>query len=460
MYYDKEDTLVFSNTKYLEFYSKSAPAIKDGATFESIIRYGQENGQYPEARGWEEGWVADRLIRHRNPKDAIEQQLPDGRWLQIQESQTPDGGIVGFRVDITELKKREAALEANQARFKVTVEASMDAIVMIDDAGLILEFNPAAEELFGYQRNQVIGANMGELIVPEEFRQAHAHSIKNFLNLKDGSIIGRRLELTAKKSNATLFPVELVIASALQQGKYIFVGYIRDITDRKEYSQKIETALEAARFANEAKSEFLANMSHEIRTPLNGMLGMAGLLLDTQLDSKQLHLIETVRKSGDDLLAIINDILDFSKLEANLLSLEENEFSPRELLENVVELYWANARQKNLYLSQFVDHNMPNSLVGDSGRVRQVLNNLVSNAIKFVHQGGIQVSVSFTKLDKNRTQIVFSVTDTGVGISLPDQQTLFDRFTQVEGGSNREKQGVGLGLAISRELCQLMGGDL
>ncbi|WP_181905507.1 hybrid sensor histidine kinase/response regulator [Aestuariispira insulae] len=459
VYYDEDDHLVFCNEKYRQAYPESAQAIREGASFEDILRFGLDNNQYAEARGREEEWLASRLTMHRNPPGPIEQKMPDGRWLRIEESRTAEGGVVGFRVDITELKKREVDLKASQHRFKTMIDASMDAILVIDHHGKLIEFNPAAEQIFGYKRRKVIGRDMAELIIPEEFREAHAKGMENYLNTGVGPVLGQRLELSAVRSDGKILPVELFVAEGVQDGQSVFVGYLRDITERVEATGKLEEALAQAQTANEAKSTFLANMSHEIRTPLNGMLGMAGMLMNSELTPKQKHLLKTVRASGDELLSIINGILDFSKLEANQISLEDNRFSIHELLEDVVELFWANAREKGLYLSQFADVTVPPILIGDAGRVRQVIANLVGNAVKFTNSGGVRLGAEVIEQSREHCLLAITVQDTGIGIAREEHENLFGRFSQV-GDKGPRGQGVGLGLAISRQLCQLMQGEL
>ncbi len=462
-YYDENDRLLYFNSKYREFYKLSAQAIKKGVTFRSILEYGLEHGQYPEAfehEGGAGGWLEERLHNHKQSHTVLEQQTSDGKWLQIQENVLPDGGVVGFRVDITRLKEREKALADNKNLFRATVEASFDGVVIIDAQGLLLEFNPAAEAMFGYQRDDVIGLNMADLIIPEEYRAAHNMGIHHFNETGEAPVACQLLELTAKRRSGEIFPVELFIAVADVGNEKLFIGYIRDITDQKKNQKKMSVALEAAQIASHTKSEFLANMSHEIRTPLNGMLGMAGLLLDTPLSERQKYLIDTVRRSGDSLLDIINDILDFSKLEAGQIKLEDSEFSIISLLEEVIELYWANAREKGLSLSCCPLSEVPDLVVGDVGRIRQILNNLVSNAIKYTEKGGVQLSVACQKQTSNTVVLNFCVKDSGVGIDAEMQEQLFDRFVQGAQMLGNSRSGVGLGLSISQELSRMMEGEI
>ncbi len=322
--YDANDRLVLCNSNYKELYRLSAEIMQPGVSFEEIIRYGVERGQYADAIGQEESWIAQRLVDHAKAEREVEQQLDDGRWVKISEQKTPDHGTVGIRVDITQLK--------------------------------------------------------------------HAQRV--------------------------------------------------------------------AENANKSKSEFLASMSHEIRTPMTGIIGMADLLLMSKCSDDVRSKVEKIKGAAIALLSIINDILDFSKIEAGKLELETIVFHLDDVVNDAISLVEERIRACGLKLSVDIYSDVPRAFSGDPTRLRQIFLNLLGNAAKFTHQGGITLSAVPSRNFDGTPSVEFRVSDTGIGIAADKIDTLFQEFTQADASITRRYEGTGLGLAITKRLIGMMGGTL
>lgn len=414
--YDADDRLVVCNSKYLETYQLSNDFIVPGTRFEDIIRGGAERGQYDTGDLTVDEWVANRIVQHHTPGTHHEQQLRNGRWIRVIESRTREGGLVGFRVDVTELKRREQALLRSQSLMRNVVSASFDGIIVMDGYGVVLDFSPAAEEVFGWSADEIIGQKMSDFIIPEKYRSAHDEGLARFLETGTGPVLGKRIEIEGLHRKGHAIDVELAIRHTMGEDGPLFLGYVRDITVRKAADAALREAKEKAEAANEAKAKFLAMMSHEIRTPMNGVLGILSLLKDTELDETQSGYVQTARESGRSLLELINDILDFSKLEAGRMDLDETPFRLQSVVKSVYDLFLPIADEKGLKLNLVYDESLPQNLVGDAGKVRQIILNLVSNAIKFTENGFVDIKVAIEKDDPEKPGFCFSVQDTGIGI--------------------------------------------
>jgi len=381
------------------------------------------------------------------------------------------GSQIGLFLERAEV---EASLRENESRTRLIIDTALDAIVTMDRDGTITEWNAQAELLFGWQAHEAIGRDLAETIIPADQRAAHRAGLARYLNTGQVNILGKLVEVQACHRDGRVFPAEVSIAHLRLHDTVVFSAFIRDISSRKEseqalssYARQLEQsnchldeALSQARAATEAKSSFLATMSHEIRTPMNGVIGMTGLLLDTELTPEQHEYAETVRNCGDHLLTIINDILDFSKIEAGKLNLEIIEFDLRHAVEDALDLFAERASSKQLNLACLFHADVPTALRGDPGRIRQVLTNLVGNAIKFTEHGDVVVQVRLVDQKDGTAAIRFDVTDSGIGISEEQQTRLFQAFSQADGSTTRKYGGTGLGLAICRRLVELMGGEI
>ncbi len=382
--------------------------------------------------------------------------------IELSISDFKVAGKQHFTGIVRDISNRVTAAEnerAALAKFEEVVTSALDAIVVIDEEGLIVEFNPAAEEIFGFKSSDVIGRDMGQTIVPTHHRDAHRNGMKHYLKTGEGPVLNQRIEIDAVTADGRSILIELAIKDREYPDGRLFFGYMRDITEKKAQEQELIEAKDRAEVANRAKASFLAMMSHEIRTPLNGVLGILTLLSDSVKDPENSNLVATARRSGKSLLAIINDILDFSKLEAGKLDLEVGSFHTDILVDSVHSLVRQQANQKSLNLTFNVDDDVPSILEGDQDRIRQILLNLVWNAVKFTDDGGVDVRLENIGSTR-KSRIRFSVTDTGVGVPAGRENELFAEFATIDPSYARKFGGTGLGLSICKALTEAMGGDI
>ena len=340
--------------------------------------------------------------------------------------------------------------EAVMARFRLIFEAAHDAITFIDvRSGRVVEANPAACHLYGYEHRELMGLPLAKLRAPD-YRDVLEKQ------LADALAGGLSAEAVSLRKDGSTFPMESSLHGTVIDGRPLVVSIIRDATERRQTRQQLLAALDDAVRASRLKSEFVAGISHEIRTPMNGVVGMTDLLLQTSLDEQQRDYAETIRDSADALLRIIGDILDFSKIEAGKVEIEAAAFDLRRIVESTATILAPNAARKPIGLMTFIDPRLPSLVTGDAGRLRQILLNLVGNAIKFTPNGCVSLSV-----EPAGNQLVrFSVVDTGIGMARETIERLFKPFTQADASTTRRYGGTGLGLSISHRLVELMGGKL
>ena len=502
--------------------------------------------------------------------------------LSVSPLRDKAGRVVGSAEtarDITESRRVYSHQHQESLKLQSLLESAFDCIISINGEGLITEFNPAAEQTFGYSRSEAIGRPMSQLIVPPELREAHRMGLTRYLRSGEARVLGKRIEVPAMRSDGTRITIELAISPMSLKGvphftaycrditeriqvrerleltqfamdsaadavfwmgsdaRFTYVNrracdslgysakellglsvpdispefppemwqehwedlkqrgsftletihqkkngdtfpvevtvnylesdgvgyncaYVRDITERKRQEDELRDAMQAANAANQAKSQFLATMSHEIRTPINGIIGMNDLALETPLSAEQRHYLESTADSADALMAIVNDILDFSKIEAGRLELKLEAFSLRGTVEQALRPLRQQAVDRGLEVHLSIPDGTTDALVGDALRVRQVLLNLFSNAVKFTNHGSIKVDVSVDEQQDRWKQLRVSVTDTGEGVPPEKVESIFDAFKQLDDSYTRRHNGTGLGLAICRRLVELMEGEL
>ncbi len=356
---------------------------------------------------------------------------------------------------------------------QIILDNVIDGIIHIDHKGSIKLFNKAAELMFGYKESEVLGKNIN-IFIPKKYKDKHKKYLKNFNNGGHSAIIGVNREIEAKAKDGSIFPIEIGINEVYVGDEQIFVGVVRDITERKKSEERIHKytdRLEWAHFemqqarreaerANKAKSMFLANMSHEIRTPLNGVMGMTELLMNTDLKDKQSKYAERIYGSGSLLLTIINDILDFSKIEAGEMKLDPQPGEIKVIVKEIKEMLFAKYNEKGLKFTVSFGKDTPVKLAFDQTRVSQILINLIGNAIKFTENGSIKLVIKNKKSNNKKASILFEVTDTGIGIDPSKIEKIFDKFAQADASTTRKFGGTGLGLAICKQLVSLMGGTI
>lgn len=357
----------------------------------------------------------------------------------------------------------QAKLQESEARKAAILEAALDCIITIDHTDRIIEFNPAAENTFGYNRADVLGRNMAELIIPPQLRAAHYRGLARFLETGEGPLLGRRIEVEAVRSDGTTFPVELAITTISTGEQPLFTAYLRDITRRKESEAELERLLESERAAraeaeqaNRLKDEFLSTLSHELRTPLNAILGYAQLLQMGEDNSEQIQDgLSVIERNGRIQARIIEDLLDMSRIISGKVRLDIHPVQLEEVIEAALETIRPSADAKEIRLQTLID-SKAGPVLGDFARLQQVVWNLLSNAVKFTPKGGrVQVS-----LERVNSHLEINVCDTGEGISPEFLPYVFDRFRQADGTTSRTHGGLGLGLAIVKHLMELHGGNV
>ena len=377
-------------------------------------------------------------------------------------------GICGFwahmyRSQILHDRRAAAELRASELQKQAMIQTALDGVITIDADGMIVEFNPAAELIFSCRREDALGQPLVKKFMLPKGDDGCLGDLLLQPGTCDVRTLAQHIELQAVRADKTTFPAEVSIAPIRLAGKpCLYTAFIRDITKRKSSELQFQMARECAEAANRSKSEFLANMSHEIRTPMTAILGFADVLLEDQdthpMPVHRVEAVRTIQRNGEHLLAILNDILDLSKIDAGKLTVESQPCSPQGIVEDVVALMRVPAKAKGISLDIVYETPLPARIQTDPTRLRQILVNLTSNAIKFTEVGGVKLALRLHSSGTPRLEI--DVIDTGVGMSVEQQQRLFHPFVQADSTTTRNFGGSGLGLTISRRLAEKLGGDV
>ncbi|MCX8567647.1 MULTISPECIES: response regulator [Hyphomicrobiales] len=464
--YDAEDRFVLANEKLRSVLPALAPAMAEGGTLHQSLILAQQHGYFRDTGDYSldslydadpDKWVEGMVARYHTTQGERERRNPDGRWYQVFDQRLPDGTYIGVRVDITELKQRERALQDSMREnevFRSLIDNVPVSIYAKHDDLRLMYVNQGWCELTGYSKQDAIGKTDAEIFGPEGevFMRADREVMRT------GGTVDVE-ETATDPDGATRHQFARKSAMVASDGSLYLIGSTTNITELKQREQELEEAQRRAVLADRAKSEFLANMSHEIRTPMNGVLGMAELLAKSDLDPKQRTFTDIIVKSGNALLTIINDILDFSKIDAGQLVLDPVPFNLSEAIEDVATLISTRAKEKDLELIVRMQPDLKHLYVGDVGRIRQIVTNLLGNAVKFTDAGHVLVDVTGQHAGE-ATKLRIAVTDTGIGIPEAKLKLVFDKFSQVDASSTRRHEGTGLGLAITSRLVDMMGGTI
>ncbi|MEO8268397.1 MAG: PAS domain-containing protein [Aureliella sp.] len=434
--------------------------------------------------------------------DVESTQLPNGEMSFMQVRKAPllgaDGriaGVQGIFWDVTEEFTRRKALQRIESMAHALIHAALDAVLIADDEGRVLEANPASEKILGFAAGSVSSHPLlGTIMQPtvEEFAGRSSdppgasirYQRKTPINEMLKEATGRRIEARLRRSNQDWFEAEISAHPLDVEGHQNWAIFIRDITKRKRAERELRAAKESAEHANATKSEFVANVSHELRTPLTGIIGLHELLANSQVDERQQHYLDLAKVSAANLLTLIDDLLDFSKIEAGHIDIDATEFSLIECVEEAALALAARAQLRGLELLIDFQPDLPSRVIGDSHRIKQILLNLVGNAIKFTDKGDIRICVrqvpqpdnelghpgnantAHTALTKTQdessprseSRLRFEVHDTGIGIPRQQRELIFEAFRQADSSTTRRYGGTGLGLTICRDLIDKMGG--
>jgi PAS domain S-box-containing protein len=456
--FDADDRCVASNPRYARLWARWGVQVVEGVTFETLLRAGLAAGRYPEADERPEAWLAEQIHRRAALAQVDDLRTEHGELLRFETRRTPSGGRVTTCVSLGPAPNASARPTPSQT-FLDTVIENVPAMLFVKDGetGKFLLANRTAEEVLGVPREALLGRSDYDFFPAE---QADFFVAKDREVLESGELRTIDEEPLDTPHNGRRWLQTRKIAISGEDGRRHLLAICEDITERKLGAAALDAALHRAEAASVAKSEFLANMSHEIRTPLNGVIGMAEVLDRTALTPRQREMMSVILNSGRTLNRLLSDILDLSKIEAGALELVEEPMNLREAVTAAAAVFEAVARDKDLSFQLSFTDGFHDQVVGDALRIRQIVANLTSNAVKFTSAGAVHVHAATMKAPGGGVALSVSVQDSGEGFDPAVSDQLFERFQQADGSVTRQAGGSGLGLPIARRLARLMDGDI
>ena len=450
--YGTDYSIIYANETSRDLWPELHVGLSSGKGLERSA-YDAAKAIFPEASEKDLQDAAHYVMYTFSSAEANEMRASQGRWMKLTHHPIGDRAIAGVGVDITDLKANEKGLYRAKRAQENLIEVLEYGLLIINDDGVVTLFNAAYRD---YCRSFDVDVRVGMQIraLTKSFVDKRKHETGEIWpNAWNPKLFLDRLG--TEETHTQEFDLQDGRHILMRQSYRKLVGNIVTLTD----VTKIKEAQLRAESAERSKSEFLANMSHEIRTPMNGIMGMAQLLQQCALTEKEQGFVQIIQRSGEALLTIINDILDFSKIEAGRVNLDNAEFNLSDSLQDVVALLSVAAADKGVELIFNMQADLPETYIGDAGRLRQVITNIYGNAVKFTHNGHVFINVTGETVG-DTVNLVISIQDTGIGISPCQLDVIFDKFQQVDGSKTREYEGTGLGLSIAKKLIELMGGDI
>ena len=451
-----DDRLVFWNRRYEAWMQGIGDSLRPGVGYENLLKAALQSGLFV-VDGPPDEWLAHVLERHRQGDLEDVQHLADGRWVRIRERRMTDGTTVALWVDVTALNQASESLAFEHTLWQSLIDAVPDLIFYKDRSRTYQRCNRALAELMGRDSSEIVGKGDENLFTPDNAETMRA---RDSWVLDTGKPL--RIQESATYPDGRTIPVDTLKTPVFDDDGNVrgLIGISRNVSEQKEAERALLHAKRSAESATRAKSDFLARMSHELRTPLTGILGVSELLLATSLTPEQRQSMINLRASAEGLHTLLNELLDFSKIDAGRLALEESDFDLDGLLESVRTAHDLEAIKKGITLSFPRAGAAYRWLRGDAGRLRSIVSHLVSNAVKFTHQGTVSVTVSGRRQGRNALRLRVEVTDTGIGMTRRQQSKLFHPFVQGEASTVRRYGGAGLGLALCHRLVTAMRGTI